>query len=116
MDPKNATAKAQLDSTLKLQRRLAFEKAISAKDEEAISVKLKQQIDDGLELESGYDGPILQEVKLTDGRKRPRITQEFIDGMIEHFKKGKLLPKCVLLNSIRPLHDSELLIGNTSGK
>lgn len=91
------TAKAQLDSTVKLQRRLAFEKAISAKEEEAVSSKIKKQIDDGMEVEKDYDGPILQEIKSSDGKSRPKITQEFIDGMIEHFKKGKLLPRCELI-------------------
>ena len=104
LDPENATAKAQLDSTVKLQRRLAFEKAIAGQDEEAVSVRIRKSIEDGMELEKDYDGPILQEVALKDGKKRAKITQDFINGMIEHFKKGKLLPKyaqSVLCSALR---------------
>lgn len=41
LDPKNAPAKAQLDSTQKLLRRLLFEAAISGKDEVSTSSKVR---------------------------------------------------------------------------
>lgn len=90
MDPKNATAKAQLDSTVKLVRRLDFEKAIASKDEELVSDRVAKQLaEGGMAVESNYEGPRLEQA--ADGKGVP--TKEFVDGMLQHFKDGKLLPK-----------------------
>lgn len=43
LDPKNTPAKAQLDATQKLLRRLQFEAAISSKDEIATSIKVRRK-------------------------------------------------------------------------
>jgi len=93
LDPQSANARAQLDSTMKLQKRLAFEKAIASKESEAVSVTIRKQIDDGMTMEKDYDGPILEEVKGSDGKTKAKITQTFIDQMLEHFKKRKLLSR-----------------------
>lgn len=90
MDPNNATAKAQLDSTVKLVRRLDFEKAIASKDEEPVSERCVKQIaDGGMVVESDYQGPHLEQTS-NGGAK---ITNDFVKGMIQLFKDGKLLPK-----------------------
>jgi serine/threonine-protein phosphatase 5 len=92
LDPKNASAKAQLDSTIKLVRKQDFEKAIASKDDEAISVRIKKHLQDEA-LEPSYDGPKLEEYVDAKGKKRARPTKEFVEGMIQHFKAEKLLPK-----------------------
>lgn len=90
MDPNNANAKAQLESTVKLVRRLDFEKAIASKDEELVSERCAQQLaNGGMPVEADYDGPRLEQT--SDGKGVP--TREFVEGMLEHFRSGKLLPK-----------------------
>lgn len=79
-----------MDSTVKLVRRLDFEKAIASKDDELVSERCgKQLADGGMPVESDYTGPRLQQGP--DGKGVP--TKEFVEGMLQHFKNGKLLPK-----------------------
>lgn len=88
-DPKNATAKAQLDSTIKLIRRIDFEKAIAGKEEEKVTDRARVMLKDGMVVEKEYDGP-----RLPDSG----ISQAFVDEMIEYFRAGKVrstpLPQC----------------------
>ncbi|GAA5901883.1 hypothetical protein JCM8208_006627 [Rhodotorula glutinis] len=107
LDPKNTAAKSQLDATQKLVRRLAFESAIKGKEEEAPSVTLQKQLDDGaFPIPSDYDGPRLE------GDARP--TSDFVDAMVEHFKAGKLLPKRIvwqiLIGAYDVLKEEETLV------
>ncbi|SCZ95325.1 BZ3500_MvSof-1268-A1-R1_Chr11-2g03434 [Microbotryum saponariae] len=91
LDPNNASAKAQLDATQKLLRRLQFEAAISAKDEVLTSTKILEQLAHGaLPIEASYAGPRL----LTEEEgKALRPTSEFVDELIEWFRKGETIPK-----------------------
>jgi hypothetical protein len=82
-DPKNAMAKQQLDSTIKLMRRIDFEKAIAGKDEPLVTDKARGMLKDGMVVESSYDGP-----RIPAGG----ISQEFVDQMIEWFRSGKVRP------------------------
>ncbi|BGP49272.1 Palmitoyl-protein thioesterase 1 [Rhodotorula kratochvilovae] len=107
LDPKNTVAKSQLDATQKLVRRLAFEAAIAGKEEEAPSVTIQKQLDDGASpLPSDYDGPRLE------GDVRP--SQAFVEAMVAHFKAGKLLPKRIvwqiLLGAYGVLKEEETLV------
>ncbi|KAI5480161.1 protein phosphatase 5, partial [Pseudohyphozyma bogoriensis] len=86
LEPKNGPAKAQLDATQKLLRRLQFEAAISSKDEVPTSEKIKQQLADGASpIENDYAGPRLAE----DGKP----TKDFVEDVIEWFKEGKVIPR-----------------------
>lgn len=86
LDPNNLPAKAQLDSTSKLLKRLQFEAAISSKDAVPVSHTIKQQLVDGLSpIENDYVGPQLPK----DGLP----TVEFVEDLIEWFKSGKVLPR-----------------------
>ncbi|KAL8278876.1 hypothetical protein RQP46_008747 [Phenoliferia psychrophenolica] len=86
LEPNNASAKAQLDATQKLLRRLQFEAAISSKDEVATSIKIRDQLAQGIApLEKDYAGPMLS----PDGKP----TVEFVDSLIAWFKDGKVIPR-----------------------
>lgn len=89
LDPTNAAAKVQLDATMKLVRRLEFEKAIASEDEEATSQRIQKLISEGAcELDNSYSGPILE--KTANGWK-PSL--KFVEEMLEWFKAGRTLPK-----------------------
>jgi len=89
LDPANAAAKVQLDATMKLVRRLEFEKAIASQDEEATSQRIQKLISEGAcELDNSYAGPMLE--KTANGWK-PSL--KFVEEMLEWFKAGKTLPK-----------------------
>ncbi|GAA6006865.1 PP5 family serine/threonine-protein phosphatase [Rhodotorula paludigena] len=107
LEPNNAAAKAQLDATQKLVRRLAFESAIAGKEEEPMSATVQKQLDDGTApIPSDYDGPRLD--------KDERPTAQFVDDMISHFKDGKLLPKRIawqiLLGAYEILKEEESMV------
>ncbi|KAI8457919.1 protein phosphatase 5, partial [Phakopsora pachyrhizi] len=88
-DPLNTAAKTQLDATVKLVRRLEFEKAIASQDEEPVSAKIRKMISEGAcELDKDYQGPMLEE---TANGWKPNL--KFIQDMLEWFKAGKTLPK-----------------------
>lgn len=85
LDPKNVPGNAQLVATQKLLRRLQFEAAISGNDEPLTSTKLLDQLANGLApIEDSYKGPRLPE---------SGPTVEFIEELIEWFKKGELIPR-----------------------
>ncbi|KNZ56444.1 serine/threonine-protein phosphatase [Puccinia sorghi] len=86
LDPTNAAAKVQLDATMKLVRRLEFEKAIASEDEEATSQRIQKLISEGAcELDNSYSGPILE--KTANGWK-PSL--KFVEEMLEWFKAASL--------------------------
>jgi serine/threonine-protein phosphatase 5 len=104
LDPKNATVRAQLDATVKLIRRLQFEKAIASTDGpkawETAATHLFEGTG-GTSLDAKYKGPRLadgdedtSETKdpLTRGKHLGKISEEFIEEMIEWFKAGNKLP------------------------
>ncbi|KAK4050596.1 Palmitoyl-protein thioesterase 1 [Microbotryomycetes sp. JL201] len=86
IDPNNASARAQLDATQKLLRRLQFEAAISAKDEVPTSSKIIEQLKDGASpIDKDYTGPRLDD--------DTQVTAKFVDDMIEWFKDGNVIPR-----------------------
>ena len=89
LDPANAPAKAQLDATQKLLRRLQFEAAIAAKDEILTSYKIIQQLKEGASpIDPTYAGP-----RLEGPGEGDLITEEFVNELIEWFKKGETIPR-----------------------
>ncbi|KAH9811735.1 Metallo-dependent phosphatase-like protein [Melampsora americana] len=77
-DPKNLAAQTQLAATVKLVRRLDFERAIASSDDEP----------GGCEVEPSYTGPMLSK-----GPNGYQPNETFIKEMLEWFKQGKTLPK-----------------------
>lgn len=75
-EPSNQNAKLKLAECEKLVRRIEFEKAIEVSDPPSAFEDLDI---DAIKVEEDYDGVRLGE----------EMTQEFIDDMIERFKKGK---------------------------
>lgn len=74
--------------------------SIASKDQVAVSKKIIQQLETGVEVDSSYKGPQLQYSaeplicpKTGDilRKKKCIITQSFIDEMIEYFKDGKCI-------------------------
>ncbi|GAA5871040.1 hypothetical protein JCM1840_007576 [Sporobolomyces johnsonii] len=107
LDPNNAPAKSQLDATQKLIRRLAFEAAISSKDEVLTSIKIKEQLEQGgSPIDSDYNGPRLPE----DGLP----TAEFVEEMMQWFKDGNVLPRRlawqIILGAYDVLKEEETLV------
>ncbi|GAA5961652.1 hypothetical protein JCM21900_004629 [Sporobolomyces salmonicolor] len=107
LDPNNAPAKSQLDATQKLIRRLAFEAAISSKDEVLTSIKIKEQLEQGgSPIDSDYEGPRLPE----DGLP----TAEFVEEMMQWFKDSNVLPRRlawqIILGAYDVLKEEETLV------
>ncbi|EPQ27153.1 uncharacterized protein PFL1_06899 [Pseudozyma flocculosa PF-1] len=126
LEPRNPDVKAQLEATVKLIRRLEFEKAIKA----AEGVKPSQTVEDhlregtgGCSLPDTYDGPRLSDGDDDATRHLGKIDAGFIDAMLEFFKKGGRLPLRVawqiILGALRqmqrepPLVDYEVPVGQT---
>ncbi|CAE6475867.1 unnamed protein product [Rhizoctonia solani] len=86
LDPKNANAKTQLDATVKLVRRMEFEKAIEVGEEESSVTRCRDIIaQGGCDVDASYTG-----IKLpTDTEGKYTIDQAFMDSMIAAFKDGK---------------------------
>ncbi|ELU38454.1 phosphoprotein phosphatase [Rhizoctonia solani AG-1 IA] len=86
LDPKNANAKTQLDATVKLVRRIEFEKAIEVGEEESSVTRCREIIaQGGCDVDASYTG-----IKLpTDADGKYTIDQAFMDSMIATFKDGK---------------------------
>lgn len=104
MEPKNATIKAQLDATVKLIRKIEFEKAIATtegpKAWETAAMHLYGGTG-GTNIDKKYTGPQLeqgdedtseQKDPLTKGKHLGKISESFINEMIEWFKSGNKLP------------------------
>jgi serine/threonine-protein phosphatase 5 len=91
-EPNNREAKLKLSECEKLVKRIAFEKAIEVSDPPSAFEGLDI---DSIEVESTYDG-----VKLED-----KMTQEFIDDMIERFKNGKKIHKKYVFQIIKAVKE-----------
>lgn len=78
--PNDRDAKVKLAECEKLVRRIEFEKAIEVGEPPSAFEGLDIE---GIKVEDSYDG-----VKLED-----KMTQEFIDDMIDRFKNGKKIHK-----------------------
>lgn len=101
IDPKNALAKAQLDTTLKLIRRVEFEKAIEVGEQQSPVERVREIIlEGGAELPSDYTGP-----RLAQGETGPSISPKFITDMLEYFKSGKMLPRRLVWDIVLGVYD-----------
>jgi len=90
LDPKNANAKTQLDATVKLVRRMEFEKAIEVGDEVSNVARCREIIEQGgCDIDSSYAGLRLPK----DSDEKYTIDQAFVDSMIAAFKDGKSIHK-----------------------
>ncbi|KAF8497632.1 protein phosphatase 5 [Gautieria morchelliformis] len=85
LEPQNKLARTQLEATQKLIRKVEFEKA----NEEQNAAERCQDVikEGGCEVDSSYTGPRLEKVQ-NGGYK---ITQDFVDSMLDWFKRGKTL-------------------------
>lgn len=43
------------------------------------------------EVESNYEGPKMETIQDAKGKSRGKITQDYVDGMRQWFKEGKLI-------------------------
>ncbi|KAF5326277.1 hypothetical protein D9611_000049 [Ephemerocybe angulata] len=101
LEPKNETVRAQLVATQKMIRKIEFEKAIEFEGEKNPVDRCLEIIQEGgCDVDSGYAGPKLE---LDDGKYK--ITEEFIQGMIEWFKAGKFLPKRYVWEIVLGAHE-----------
>ncbi|OCF58232.1 protein phosphatase 5 [Kwoniella mangroviensis CBS 10435] len=95
VDPTNKAAREQLQLTVKLIRKIEFEKAISVGETETASSKCLSLISSGactLDINTAkpeFPLPIIPNEP--NGRYKP--TEEFVKGMIESFKNGGKVPK-----------------------
>lgn len=129
IDPKNATVKAQLDATVKLVRRLEFERAIRVEAAAPTSQTIEEHLQNGTGgavIRPDYDGPRLP---TDDASKTPispaieskpflgRIDEAFIDKMIDYFKEGKRLPNgiawSIILGAIRAFEKEPAMVSYT---
>lgn len=92
LDPGNKTARSQWETTVKLIRRIEFEKAITVGDSISTSVEALQMIaNGGVTLDvGGWKGPIPE---FNESRNRYEPSVSFVEGMIQAFKDGGKLPK-----------------------
>ncbi|KAH8119284.1 protein phosphatase 5 [Phellopilus nigrolimitatus] len=92
LEPKNALARSQLETTQKLIRKAEFEKAIEMEEEKDAAERCKEIIAEGTAARSTgtYAGPQLPAG--ADG-KAYAISAAFVAEMIEWFKAGKALPR-----------------------
>lgn len=105
LDPKNPTVRQQLDDTVKLARKIEFEKAIATtegpKAWESVATHLLEGTG-GTIIDSKYDGPRLEDGDedqgeekkdvLRKGKHLGKISESFINEMIQWFRDGKKLP------------------------
>lgn len=64
--------------------------AIASDDDPLVSDKIRQQLADGVsDLDASYTGPRLEETRV-DGKVSAKPTREFVEGLIEHFRAGKV--------------------------
>lgn len=126
LEPKNATVKVQLDATVKLVRRLEFEKAIRVEEGVPPSRTIEEYIEQGAGgsmIPADYSGPRLP-TEAAEGtiispavEDKPflgRIDDAFIDSMLAHFKDGKKLPNgiawSIILGGIRAFQQEPALV------
>ena len=88
--------------------------SIAGKEEEPVSIRCIAQLQDGLPIDSDYNGPRLQETKSAKGAIEAKPTVEFVEGMIQLFKDGKLLPRryvwLIALGAMKELLKHESLV------
>lgn len=126
LDPRNAAVKTQLDATVKLVRRLDFEKAIRVDEGTPPSKTVEEYLEQDVssaKLPDNYDGPRLP-TEATDGRPISnevegkaylgRIDDKFIDEMLSYFKEGKRLPNAIawriILGALRAFQQEPPLV------
>ncbi|KAL4928665.1 protein serine/threonine phosphatase PPT1 [Aspergillus undulatus] len=91
-EPGNRDAKLKLTECEKLVRRLEFEKAIEVADPPSAFESLDI---DAIAVDDGYDGV----------RLGSEMTQDFIDDMIERFKKGKKIHRKYAFQIVKAVRD-----------
>ncbi|GAK67310.1 protein phosphatase 5 [Moesziomyces antarcticus] len=117
LEPKNASVKAQLEATVKLIRRLEFEKAIKV----AEGVKAADTVESNLKEGGGgtvvpdsYDGPRIADGDDEETKHLGKIDEKFIKDMIEHFKNGGKLHNRyswqIILGAFRALQQEPTLV------
>ncbi|BEJ16826.1 hypothetical protein CspHIS471_0602270 [Cutaneotrichosporon sp. HIS471] len=114
IEPTNRVVREQLNATVKLIRRIEFEKAISVGETETASQRCLTAITHGAcgldrakEEADGIPLPILPD----DPTGRYTPTKEFVDAMIETFKNGGKMPKRVvweIVLGVKAILDREL--------
>lgn len=129
LDPKNSTVRSQLDATVKLVRRLEFERAIRVEMGTSTSQTIAEHLENGTggaAIRPDYDGPLLP----TDDRSQTpitpavedkpflgRIDEAFIDKMIAYFKEGKRLPSgiawAIILGALRAFEKEPAMVSYT---
>ncbi|CAK9779552.1 unnamed protein product [Cutaneotrichosporon oleaginosum] len=99
IEPSNRVVREQLNATVKLIRRIEFEKAISVGETETASQRCLTAIAQGAchldrskEEAEGIPLPIIPD----DPTGRYTPTKEFVESMIETFKNGGKMPKRVV--------------------
>ncbi|KAJ3342271.1 hypothetical protein HDU93_002744 [Gonapodya sp. JEL0774] len=108
LSPKDATASTKLSAAEKELRRIQFEQAISVDETRRSALERLGDID-AIVVEPSYDGPHLEAPNASEeagGVSTVTITQEFLDGLIQHLvKQGKLHRKYLyqMLRHIRYL-------------
>ncbi|WFD26606.1 protein-serine/threonine phosphatase [Malassezia nana] len=126
LEPRNAQVKAQLDATVKLVRRLEFERAIHVEEATPPSKTVEEYLEQGISgaaIPTDYAGPRLPVEASGDHVLSPpvedksylgRIDDAFIDRMLEHFKAGKRLPNgiawSIILGALRAFRSEPTLV------
>lgn len=104
LDPSNKDARLKLEECKKIVRQLAFFAAIEVGEEPSAA--------DGLDVDSIFVGDEYDGAKLGD-----KMTQEFIDDMIERFKDGKTIHKKyvyqILLAITKIIYDEATMVEMT---
>lgn len=114
--PADKDAKLKLTECQKMARRQAFEKAIEVEDAPSIVESLDL---DSMRVENDYDGPTLDfsyDNKSKDVLEtfNVKMTHEFIQGMTERFKNGKLIPRkyvyAIIMGVMRQLKSEPTMV------
>ncbi|KAL7747963.1 Palmitoyl-protein thioesterase 1 [Sorochytrium milnesiophthora] len=84
--PRDPDAKKKLDECTKIVKKIEFEKAIASEDK--VKKTLAERIGDlnNIIVEDSYTGP-----RLSDSGENGGMTAEFVEQMVEHFRKEKRL-------------------------
>ncbi|KAJ1041947.1 hypothetical protein NDA10_003712 [Ustilago hordei] len=117
LEPKNATVKAQLEATVKLIRRLEFEKAIKVPDGAQAADTVESNLKEGsggTVVPDSYIGPRIADGDDQETKHLGKIDQKFIEDMIEHFKNGGKLHNRyswqIILGAFRALKQEPTLV------
>ncbi|KAL7419407.1 Palmitoyl-protein thioesterase 1 [Cryptotrichosporon argae] len=108
LEPGNKVVRDAFNATVKLIRRIEFEKAISVGETETASHKCAAAIASGgcpLDLAAKSDAMPLP-VQGDDPNARYTPTREFVEGMVESFKAGGKLPKRVVWEIVLGVKDA----------